>query len=479
MLVVTTYFPAGRLRAADVTTGAEKNFCEVPPHPDRVFQAFVDAYGARGRSASGRAAFAWFESLPPPVIRHDVPDFFSILERQLGPAVAFVPINDRVPTGSDRLFPRSRKPRQFPGVHVGDARIHYVWPDADPSEHLETLRDLASVIAAIGPASSVACVEVGTAPPPDLDRLQTLTPVPLGELKLRVPHTVRFAALEAWWASDRRRHAGEGVWQGYEIPRPQRPRIVQPAFDGLIPMRLVPVMTRSGLALTDILRVVAALRGAVLSHSPVQPAPEILTGHAPGSSPGAPLPSRNDHLAYVPLGYVGSAHADGRLLGIGGSIPRAASEGERQLCLETLARVVTSTITPEDLGIWRLSTDPEDLTLHSLDPEAWCRPSRAWATVTPFVCGPGRLGRSIARACEQAGLPVPEAYRSGGAPFLPCPANCVDFPALNYRGQTFGGAERLLVHLWLRWAQPIAGPLALGAGRYTGYGNLWPVEEDL
>ncbi|NQT14361.1 MAG: type I-U CRISPR-associated protein Cas5/Cas6, partial [Planctomycetes bacterium] len=45
------------------------------------------------------------------------------------------------------------------------------------------------------------------------------------------------------------------------------------------------------------------------------------------------------------------------------------------------------------------------------------------------------------------------------------------FPSYPAKGRN---ASRPQVHVWLRFAEPVVGPILLGAGRYRGYGLFKP-----
>jgi CRISPR-associated protein Csb2 len=81
----------------------------------------------------------------------------------------------------------------------------------------------------------------------------------------------------------------------------------------------------------------------------------------------------------------------------------------------------------------------------------------------------------VARACLHAGLPEPVQLDVDAASWqLGCPGASPGrggFPAMPARP---GKPSRFQVHVWLRFAQPVRGPVLVGAGRYLGYGLCKP-----
>jgi CRISPR-associated protein Csb2 len=126
----------------------------------------------------------------------------------------------------------------------------------------------------------------------------------------------------------------------------------------------------------------------------------------------------------------------------------------------------------------------------------WCRPATEWATATPIALDrfPGDLSSArvdmretaeaaaratIARACLFAGLPEPTDVEVDTVSFLSA------VPPANRKGRGRGfpafvagtsRQARLGVHARLRFAEPVAGPVLVGAGRYLGYGLCLPLD---
>jgi CRISPR-associated protein Csb2 len=138
--------------------------------------------------------------------------------------------------------------------------------------------------------------------------------------------------------------------------------------------------------------------------------------------------------------------------------------------------------------------EPSRLT--TLQVQTWCRSSNGecvWLSATPVALdrNPGDLGsrdpvkaaqafaeaeRRIAEACERVGLPRPErVWVTRSAP-LAGSQKVQRFPRFPSDTKK---PQRLLVHATLRFAEPIAGPVLIGAGRYRGLGLFRPVAMDV
>ena len=101
-------------------------------------------------------------------------------------------------------------------------------------------------------------------------------------------------------------------------------------------------------------------------------------------------------------------------------------------------------------------------------------PAAVWASVTPLVLPgrddrrPSKAERLVRKSLQHAGLgaDAPCAIELGPQPWLPAAlAASAYFVPAHLRGLS-------LAHLRLRFAEPVAGPIALGAGRHVGLGVL-------
>jgi CRISPR-associated protein Csb2 len=217
--------------------------------------------------------------------------------------------------------------------------------------------------------------------------------------------------------------------------------------------------------------VLAVWRKALLQKAD-QPVCEAISGHAPQSTAEAPKPSQSPHLALLPLADVGHRFARSHLLGSAAALPAALSPDERRACLRALGRV--NSLALGRLGVWKLVPCDAEETRVALLPATWAEPARVWASVTPFVFGrfPRKLWSDeaaalVAEACTIAGLPRPTQVATAPVAWVLGVPPASSFPALPSRP---GKPRRLHAHVRLVFAEPVAGPVLVGAGRHQGYG---------
>ena len=253
-------------------------------------------------------------------------------------------------------------------------------------------------------------------------------------------------------------------------------------------------MSDRKLPLRRALDLTVAVRGALLSHADA-PRSEILSGHEPSSDGRPTPPTRRDHLALVPLAFVGHPHADGLIRGVGLVLPRSADLDERAVVVDALRKWMSSD--GEDValvqlgrsGVRRLILRDQLSAPATLQPETWCRPSGHWVSATPIVLDrfPGELWRgspgrvaaaersaveTIKRSCEFAGLPRPRRVEIELSPPLVAVPSVGAFPTYESPGRK---VRRPAVHARLWFDVPVAGPVLIGAGRFFGYGLCRPM----
>ena len=124
----------------------------------------------------------------------------------------------------------------------------------------------------------------------------------------------------------------------------------------------------------------------------------------------------------------------------------------------------------------------------SLRAESWCRPTRVWHSVTPVALdrNPGDLRSrdprkiataiseavgTIRRSCARIGLPDPRAVEVLPAAPVAGASKAQLYPPYP---EESGRTRRVLTHVRLEFAEPVRGPVLLGAGRYLGLGLFRP-----
>lgn len=244
------------------------------------------------------------------------------------------------------------------------------------------------------------------------------------------------------------------------------------------------------LSITATEAVAEGVRRALMSHA-VEPIAPLLSGH---EADGRPL--QGDHLAVVPLPFVGAKHATGDLLGVALVPPAHLDAAGLRPLYAALARWEQGSAPSPDgarvqlrlgrMGEWVLERSLDPPALYNLLESTWTSPSRAWVSVTPVVLDrhPGSLGdrqparqrravrratEAIASACARIGLPAPEHIEFELAPFVRGSE-----PASRFATRAGASDPRPRYHVRLRFSQAVRGPVLLGAGRYRGLGLLRP-----
>jgi CRISPR-associated protein Csb2 len=468
----------GSVTAADIRTGSEKNKVEWPPHPDRLFCALVQAWGDLGEPENGRLALEWMEGIGPPVIHCGV-----LLSSVVVPR--FVPVNDEwnpigkkgelLPSIAGTLIGRDRKERKIPTATLSKDTVYFWWPDKAPGpKQDEALSELAHAVASLGHPSSLVAVRTiekdhGLSP--------SWLPQPGGSESLRVPSPGRLSVLsDAYRAKPKRLRPPVGLWERYGPPV----RLGEPArghHKELIAFRVVGDGPPLPIEATH--RILTVWRHAILNRAD-QPISEMISGHAPESTPSAPRPSLRPHLALLPLPDVGHRFARSHIMGVAAALPGGFTLEERKACLRALGRI--EELVAGDLGVFRLERCSSEESRAGLMPETWDKSSRVWGSVTPVVFGryPDQLWGAeavhlVRGACEIAGLPSPSEVTIAPVSWVLGTPPSNRFASLQSRP---GKPKRAHAHVRLVFAQKVAGPVLVGAGRHQGYGLFRQLDED-
>lgn len=560
MLAIEVRYLTGRCVATDSTSRFD---AEWPPHPARLFSALVAAWATADEGAPDPAeaeALRWLEGLPAPGIEasdaseREVVQVFvpvndtAVLslpnpEALLDARAALKEAEEALAAAADAsarkvaekarakaekevdkagkklaaaidkelapgkttkdglaaavgLLPesRGRQPRTFPSVTPEAPRVVFSWPEARLDDaRRERLDRIARRVVRLGHSSSL--VSLRLCEPPEVVRWR---PHDLGERMLRVVGQGQLDAL----VNHHRTH------------REIEPRVMPTRFQryterALPPATAIPatifgrdwvVLRRTGGAALPMVagpKVARTLRRSMLAWAERAGGgiSEALSGHKADGSP-----TELDHVAFVPLPFVGGEHATGALLGVAMVLPRALDEAARRSVYRPLAAweeamrsedyeaAPTLILTFGEIGTWEIERVDERVERTTLRPETWCTPARVWLSATPVALdrNPGDLlGRdpeklavalaeartTIARACERIGLPTPSdieilpaAPWAGGAKakhFAPFPEDAQR-------------PRRVLTHARLEFDEAVAGPILIGAGRYSGLGLFRP-----
>lgn len=547
MLAIEVNFLTDRYAA---TAHNDRETGEWPPHPARLFSAAVAGWAEAGQDDSEREALLWLEAQPAPgiaaseanprrTVSHFVPvndarvigeawygrrsgklddledQFDGEMERSGGELTRKAErLRDKIEKESDianhnqvaepgttsvesalALLPdgRGKQERHFPSVTPQEPRVTLVWPHAEPSDAVRAALDrLLERVTRMGHSSSlVSCRLVDDPPHPNWTPgsgssvLRCVGPGQLAALQQRYdlhkaikPRSLPFLPVGYGEAA-----GGSG------LPSPLRP---DTAGDWIVFELLLGSRSRR-FPSTRAFDVASTMRAAVMSHTE-DPIPEGLSGHRPDGSP-----TREPHVGFLPLPYVGFQHADGRIMGLAVSLPLSLDDVSRRAVLRAVGRWEDDagsdplTLAFGRGGALRLRRRPGPIDLVTIRPETWRGPSRRWVSATPIAlpAHPGPLGKgsaaararawdraeqAVAASCRHVGLPDPAQAELSFDPFIRGAAPAADFPPFRQPGRGGRPVARRLVHAALAFDRPVEGPLALGAGRFLGLGLMRPID---
>lgn len=493
-----------------------REHAEWPPHPGRIFMALAAAHFETGADRAEREALAWLEALA------EAPNLAAADALERAFVTHYVPVNDRAGPSAglmrDLPLSRDRQPRTFARAYPNDHTVFLAWPLVEPPAGVQdTCVRLCGKVTRIGHSSSLVHMwvaapgevpQVTWVPAPDRAtiHLRVAMPGTLEELERRYNagaiDTYAELLVDLETADTKTQKAAKkrlndefpngkpprlrpqlSFYQGYARPAGDRTAIAPgTAFS---PHPLVLRLERdaapySSLDLCSVVAVITRWREAILSRSNglADRIRELLSGHDVG---GAPLDA--PHLAFLPLAFVGHPHADGRMLGMGLTLPVDVTADERRSVLRAVGAVRTLAL--GRLGRWNVVPDTAASPPWNLRPSTWtAHPNGAthWTSVTPVVFDRHPKGTDrgaymkaaaamIANSCMRIGLPAPRdvivthVSAHAGVPLA------FEFPRFTRKD----GSERRHAHAILVFAEPVCGPVLIGAGRYRGYGLCRPI----
>lgn len=468
---------------------------EWPPHPARVFMALAAAHfedpPADEQDVRAEAdALRWLEGLDPPEIIAADADERSVVTHYVPPNDVEAPRGNPVKLKPDAIrnglqvipaLRTSKQPRTFPSVRLASETAYLHWPNDEPNGHASALECICRRVTRVGHSSSLVQMWVAHRPPDDVHAWRP--DGQRGTQSLRVSCRGLFDSLAEDYASGNRPVIG--LWHGYRRDGEEAAVPGTVWSDALIVLRLSPLESRhrrldlcTTLALTQRLHESVQMAAEAAGLDAI---PEWLSGHKPDGGP-----SESPHVAFFPLAFVGREHADGHLLGIGVALPENGLDAQqRRLALRVLGHIRELRL--GRLGRWALEAD--DRGKSNLRPDAWTSAPRGatrWATVTPIVFDQHPKAKDrveyereavaiVRQSCERIGLPEPprEVILTPVSAHLGAPASH-EFPRIRRKD----GSERRHRHAILIFDEPVRGPIAIGAGRYRGYGFCRPLREE-
>lgn len=415
----------GLYGAADVTA---RKKVEWPPHPDRLYQALIDA-----ALPEDRPALAWIEQQTPP----DVDCANAVALPWGADGCTYVPTNYPIKNAADALPEfRNKQARQFP-MAVPEGPVCYVWHTDPPPPVWDSLRRTVARVTHLGRSDSLAMLSLQTGAAPC-----RWTPQDTGTLAMRVPRPGRLQQLDQAFADGQRSPIAPQVRYGNTSHQAS----ATSPWEGMVVMRLAkPIAVEHTALAAD------ALRRAVLSKLG-NAAPLLAHGHAP-----------HMHMAWVGLPNL-SDHGGGTLLGLAMVVPHNCDPIERAQCVAAMLTVNHIVLA----GVrFNLTRPTAALSLHE---RTWTRPAQRWVSATPVVLdrypkGGVSAEDIVAQGCERAGYPRPSRVTLSQNSAMALP------PAREFRLRKPGG---LYAHAVLEFDTPVQGPVLVGKERYFGLGLFLP-----
>ena len=477
---------------------------EWPPHPGRIFMAMAAAHFETGGVAEERDALERLEAEGAPALSVSGADLRSEVR-------AYVPVND----DHGGIFNRPRQDRAFHYARPYSDTVYLIWPTAEAGEPMRrALEQLCAKVTRVGHSSSVVqtwLLPDGSRPEPTLvpDRLvsgQRLRVAGAGTLKqlegdFNADAILRYLEAEDLVAtakgkelsrlkSSMAEHFPQGRpqsrrpqltnWQGYrqvQVESTDGSAVVDGPFDANI---LILSGEGSVLGLESTLQLTGALRRQALAPDP-KATPEWLSGHQPSGEP-----SREAHVAFFPLPFVGDEHGDGHVMGLGMAIPRGVEAAELQkylgpLFFDEYGEEQSIEIERPATWKWALTRETRERPPKTLRTVTWTGPSRFWATVTPIVLHhhpkkrPGDVERIVREAFVSALLPEPESVRIMAASYFTGAGHVKQMPPFEEGGRSMSNYQ---VHALVDFGQMVGGPVLVGRGRFRGYGLMRPLTKE-
>jgi CRISPR-associated protein Csb2 len=410
------------------------------------------------------------------------------------------------------LLPENRnlQPRQFPVVAPDDPRVYFTWPHVDLDAPQASILDgIVSRIARVGHSSSVVSCRVVNQPaiPPAWVPADPQSPS-AGEFEIRTMAPGMHDVLVEEFA----RHQGvservmPAVITSYVRPSPHAaPSAHQ---HGLGDWLVMPLRAGQRLPLARTQDLTRAVRGALMAHS-AQPVPSVISGHSANSGDTAPV--EHPHMSVLVLPNVSNVYSDGLIHAVAIGLPPSISDDDRSAVTAALQRWrAHGTNGGYDLQlpggrVRQLGVPVVNSAVPTVEPRAtgserkvasrqfWSRRARCWSSVTPVALDRHpKLGKNpdydelnaaiaplVGEMCSRVGLPRPiEVTVSPASVWATVPPVGTGrrgrpaFPQFRVGGRS--DRRRFTTHLTIRFAEPVTGPIILGAGRYFGYGLFLP-----
>jgi CRISPR-associated protein Csb2 len=465
-----------------------------------------------GGDPEERKALEWIESQGPPAL-------YASGKEERTEVRAYVPVND----DHGGIVRRPRQDRSFLRVRPDHDCVFLIWPSSEPTEELRAaLQRVCAKVTRIGHSSSFAqmwVVPAGQEPaanlvPSDSSASERLRVAESGTLQcleedFRLAEIAEYSnlseALTAAKGKELKRlkaeiastfpggppqptHPQLSSWQGYQ--RVGSNMVDESVFEGPFDPNFIVLSKLEGLnlGLESTLQLTSALRRQAMDRCPApKSAPEWLSGHDESGKPSA-----RPHVAFFPLPFVGSNHADGHVMGLGIAIPGkfpvkdgSTRAAELQTFLGPLffeqtgeERIIR--IEREKVWQWDLVREERERPPEALRAKTWIMPSRLWASVTPVVLHhypkrrEGDVERILREAFVSAHFPEPTKISVRPVSRFEGAGHARAIPFFTEGGESLC---RYQTHITVEFDRQVRGPMLIGRGRFRGYGLLRPLNQ--
>lgn len=438
---------------------------EWPPSWMRLFSALVSV-----SSEDEDALLRQVEVAAPPEIA--VSSALSSTYRE-----AFVPTNATVTTSHSTLVARTNSVRGWARAVPEEPTIWYRWTDLDLSTaDRQALQRLCRAIPYLGRSTGPAIIEIVDAcdPPASHHQLAPRTAIsdPSGFLFAERVRCAYPGALDALRDAYDVQYRRGGTAYPWEVGKPidyGTPQQAPPEGATIGPYETLAILELLGPTLDGrhTARVTHAVRRAVLSrakrHLPT------LHGHHDGDVV---------QCAFLGLPFVGSAHADGHLLGVGVAIPPLPDD-QLAVVAEALGAGEELHVRAVPLGVLRLRRiSPLEASRmpRTLQPDRWVEPEHTWVSALPvvldrFLHRKDDVEQAVRRATVNSRLPEPVRVRASHRPLL---EGALDLTPRDTLRRPTDRAVLPFRHVELEFAKPVRGPVIVGAMRHYGLGLCAP-----
>ena len=474
MLVFDVELLHGTYRADADGSASAGGGGEWPPSPARLFAALIAGDGLGGDNAATTGAeIAQLAGAGPPTIHAAAEPYRQLLEHRYV-ASADRPGGERLrKSGQHQEYPARLGVLVRPGCRfsVPVPTVRFVYENLDVGDAtLAALQYRAARVGYLGCADSPATVTVSRAVPEDpaICGLGVWEPHEDGDVLVNIHETGdndRWAAAHRRWVETGASRAQAIRYQPkawYRHPHNRRPDL-NTAGRLLPALRFAhPILGRRAVLVAHALKQLVLRRWRAEYGTP----PAWLHGHQTDSR------HEDYQLArFLVLPNVGAVHSDGRLHAAAIWVPAEVYESEvRQLVVlsriaDRLTLVDNTTILIDRSGARRP---------RAAQPQRWVGPSRHWSTALPAISD--RHGPIAAddpfRWCAQADLPEPEHAEVSRVPLIP---GAVSLHPEETRRPGHRQTRRF-AHLRLQFAEPLEGPVVIGAARSYGLGLCAPLD---